>query len=396
MRTLYLDCFCGISGDMTVGALLDAGASLARIEAAIRSMNLEGVTIGAEKVRKAGIQATQFRVLVDPDIRQPHRHLPDILRLIETADLPDVVKANATATFQLLGDAEAAVHGVSVDKVHFHEVGAADSIVDIVAANLALHDMDVDHVVAAPVVVGSGVVQCDHGVMPVPAPATARLLCGIPWKSGEVAFELATPTGVALLKQWAAAFGPTPEMTAEAVGYGAGQRDLPDRANVLRVFVGEPAHAVSATTPICVLETNIDDMNPELTALLIPAALQAGARDAFLTPVIAKKGRAAHQFTALCDSEQIETVMAAIFAHSGTLGIRIREERRRILEREIRSVSTEWGTVSVKVGLLRGERHCVAPEFDVCCLLAEKHGVAPRRVYESALTAAIQGDFADE
>ena len=396
MKTLYLDCFCGISGDMTVGALVDVGAPMSAIAEAVRSMSLAGVSVAANTVMKKGIQATSFQVSVDKDVQQPHRHLPDILRLIEQAALPAAVKTAATATFQTLGAAEAEVHGLPIEKVHFHEVGAADSIVDIVAANLALHDLGIEHVIASPLVVGSGTVQCDHGIMPVPAPATALLLCGLPWKSGDAQKELATPTGVALVKQWAAAFGTVPIMNTTAVGYGAGTRDLSDRANVLRVFLGQMETVAAETTPIFVLETNIDDMNPELTALLIPATLEAGARDAFITPVMAKKGRAAHCLTVLCDSERIEAVMEAVFRNSGTLGIRIREERRRTLEREIRTVTTQWGAIPVKVGLQRNAIHCVAPEFDVCCRLAKEHGVAPRRVYESALTAALRGEFTNE
>ncbi len=393
MKTLYLDCFCGISGDMTVGALIDAGADSGIIADAVRALPLKGVEAQTTRVSKRGVQAAQFQVIIDNCVQQPHRHLPDILEIIHNTDLPEPVRQGAAGVFEILGAAEAQVHGVPIDSVHFHEVGAVDSIVDILMANLALHLLEVEEVLSSRLVVGSGTVCCDHGVMPVPAPATALLLRGIPWEAGEIAMEMVTPTGAALAKHWARDFTPMPLMTVEAVGHGAGTRELPDRANVLRVFIGEKSRTLPALTPISVVETVIDDMNPEFTALLIPAVMEAGARDAYITPVIGKKGRSAQQLTALCDRERIEPVMRAIFAHSGTLGIRVREERRWTLGREIHCVTTPWGEVEVKIGLLDGEIHSVAPEFESCRRLAMRHSVPPRRIYETALAAALQGVF---
>jgi len=396
MKTLYLDCFCGISGDMTVAALLDAGASSDTILSSVNALSLEGVAASVEKVSKQGVQATQFHVGVDPEIHQPHRHLPDIIRIIDEAPLPEPVKEKAIRTFTLLGNAEAQVHGVPTEKIHFHEVGAADSIVDIIAANLALHDLKIRRVICSPLVTGSGAVKCAHGLMPVPAPATALLLCGIPWKAGDVSSELATPTGVALAKAWADSFEAMPMIKTARIGYGAGTRDFPDRANVLRVFIGESTDAAPFLEPVCVLETVIDDMNPELTALLIPQTLQAGARDAFITPILAKKGRAAHCLTVVCTRECKMDVVGAIFKNSGTLGVRIREEARYILERETRKVQTEWGQIAVKVGLLDKAPHCIAPEFDSCHATAEKYGVTTKKVYEAALKAAQEGAYVNE
>lgn len=393
MKTLYMDCFCGISGDMAAGALIDAGADATSIEDAVRSLPIEGVSVVVEQVIKRGIRSVSFRVVIDRDVKQPQRHLPHIIDIIHDASLPESVTQGSIQTFELLGAAEAEVHGIPIEKVHFHEVGAVDSIVDILAANLALHLLGIEEVLASRLVVGSGTVRCDHGVMPVPAPATAQLLRGIPWEAGDVAVEMVTPTGAALLRHWAAAFMPMPPMTVHALGYGAGTRDLSDRANVLRAFIGERNMPAPAAAPICVVETTIDDMNPELTALLIPAMIEAGARDAFITPVIAKKGRSAQCLTVLCDMDKTALIMRAIFAHSGTLGIRVREERRWTLERKIRCVATPWGTVDVKIGLFEGEVHSVAPEFESCRRAAEQHAVPVRRVYEKALTAALQGAF---
>jgi pyridinium-3,5-bisthiocarboxylic acid mononucleotide nickel chelatase len=396
MKTLYIDCFCGISGDMTVAALLDAGAPGDKIITAINAMRLEGVSATIETVSKAGIRATRFVVGIDPDVHQHHRHLPDIIAIINAAPLPETVKSRAIQTFTLLGEAEAQVHGTTIDKVHFHEVGAADSIVDIVAANLALHELGIERIFCSALVTGSGTIQCDHGLMPVPAPATALLLDGIPWTAGDISTELATPTGVALAKCWSSGFGAMPIMTTTATGYGAGTRDLPDRANVLRVFVGETQDDLPQMENICVLETVIDDMNPELTALLIPAAMEAGARDAFITPVIAKKGRAAHCLTVLCEQEYKAAVVKAVFENSTTLGIRMREETRCILKRKTRRVNTSWGCVNVKIGMLHDTVHNIAPEFESCHELARQYQIAPRRIYDAAMAAAQKGDFVDE
>ena len=393
MRTLYLDCFSGISGDMTVGALLDAGADFDALQQAIASLNITGFHIEAEKTVKRGIHATQFRVLQDPDTPQPLRHLRHVCEIIEGGKLPAPVQSAAIETFRLLAEAEASVHGATVEKVHFHEVGAIDSIVDIVAAQLALHALGVAHVVASPLHVGSGTVQCAHGILPVPAPATAALLKGKPVYGGEVAGELVTPTGAALIAQWVRAFGPAPPMTIAAIGYGSGTRDLPDRSNVLRVFLGETEADAPGFEPITVIEANIDDMTGELIPPLVAALLQGGARDAFVTPILAKKGRPAYVVSVLCDAPDVPPLTRILFEHSTTLGLRMREERRIVLERRFENVGTPWGLVRVKIGLLDASSGQVAPEFEECRALAEAAGVPVRRVYEAALAAAIKGEW---
>lgn len=437
MRTLYLDCFSGISGDMAVGALVDAGADFETIAKGLYSLGVDGFTVSREKVNKSGIMCTQFHVEIaahthahhhghghahnhghdhshdhdhghdhDHDHAHgghrhshahghaPHRHLPDVVRIIDAGSLPDPVKAAAKETFRLLAEAEAEVHGTTVDKVHFHEVGAVDSIVDIVAAEYALHLLGVERVVCSPVAVGSGTVKCDHGIMPVPAPATALLLRGVPTHSGGATVELTTPTGAALLRRWTAEFGGQPAMRVDALGYGCGTRDLPDRPNALRATLGETEDA-PATDTVAVLEANIDDMAGELFPPLIEALLAAGARDAMVAPLLGKKGRPAHLVTVLCDPAATQAVARALFEHSSTFGARIHEARRIVLDRAWKRAETPWGSVRVKVGSMGGAVCSASPEFEDCAALAREAGVAARRVYEAAQAAAAKGALRD-
>jgi hypothetical protein len=393
MRVLYLDCFSGISGDMTVGALIDAGADLEKMRQALATLDVPGFEVKAEKITKRGLAATQFHVIQDAQAQHPHRHLGHIVEIIRRAALPETVKSAAAATFERLARAEAAVHNTTVEQVHFHEVGAVDSIVDVVAANYALHLLGVDQVFASVLHVGGGVIHCAHGVLPVPAPATARLLEGMPVHLGGVEAELVTPTGAALVAQWVKGFGPAPAMTIDAEGYGSGTRDLPDRANVLRVLLGETTGAGAQRESIAVVETNLDDMTCELLPVLTAALLAEGARDAFITPVIGKKGRPAHVVTALCEEGQLTAVCRAMFQHSATFGLRIRREERLVLERHWETVRTPWGPVRVKIGMWNGARHVAAPEFEECRAAAEAAGAPVRRVYEAALAAALKGEF---
>lgn len=390
MKTLYLDCFSGISGDMTVGALIDAGADFERIRAALDSLGVPGFSVEAPKIIKKGVFATQFKVIQHKH-EHVHRHLKHCVDIINKGLLPKAVKEAAIETFELIAVAEAQVHGTTKDKIHFHEVGAIDSIVDIVAAQLAFHLLGIERVVCAPLHVGSGTVRCAHGVMPVPAPATALLLVDIPTYGGKVEGELVTPTGAALVRQRAVAFGPLPAMKVQAIGYGAGTKDLPDRANVLRVLVGvETAGAFGDTEQITIVEANLDDMTGELFPPLLQALMAAGARDAFLTPILGKKGRPAHVVTALCDDAKLSGVLSALFANSTTLGVRTRQETRYVLPRSFRKVNTPYGEVRVKVGSLAGQQNSAAPEFEDCAALAAEAKVPVRVVYEAALAAALQ------
>ncbi len=387
MRTLYLDCFCGASGDMILGALIDLGAGFERIREQLQGLGVPGFSISAEREQKKGVAATQFRVHLD-DSEKPHRHLRHIVEIIENAPLSEGVKAASRATFQHIAECEAEVHGTTIEKVHFHEVGAIDSIVDVIGAHLAMEALGNPRVIASPLPLGVGSVKCDHGLMPVPAPATALLAKGVPTYGGDVEAELTTPTGAALVSQLASAFGPLPSMRVERVGYGSGTRDLPDRPNVLRAFLGEAGEAGGHVESITVIEANIDDMQPELYPALVERLLAAGARDAFLTPIHGKKGRPGQLVTALCEEDSVNSVMEAFFENSTTLGARMRTERRHCLERVWETVETPWGAVRIKIGKLDGRVRSRKPEYEDCRLRAEEAGVSVLSVYQAALAAA--------
>lgn len=387
MKTLYFDCFSGASGDMIVGALLDLGANFEALREALQSLDVAGYAVTAKKVKKKGVMATQFNVEIDPNAKQPHRHLRHVVEIIDRGVLPDAVKAASRETFRRIAESEARVHGTTIEKVHFHEVGAIDSIVDVVGAHFCLHMLGCERVTSSALHVGAGTVECAHGVMPVPAPATALLLEGIPCYGGEIQAELVTPTGAALLAQLASSFGPMPMMTVARVGYGSGMRDLADRANVLRVIEGGTTGSHSVET-ITVIETNVDDMVPELIPVLLEQALAAGARDVFVSPITGKKGRPGHLVTVLCDAAKADSLAAVVFRNSTTLGVRIRTENRICLQREWKDVETPWGRVRVKIGRFGGERTVASPEFEDCKALAEKAGAPVLQVYRAALAGA--------
>jgi pyridinium-3,5-bisthiocarboxylic acid mononucleotide nickel chelatase len=321
-----------------------------------------------------------------------HRHLKDIVKIINAGDLPDAVKSAAIATFERIAVAEAKVHGTTPDKIHFHEVGAVDSIVDIVGVHLALDQLKPDRIESSPVHLGKGTVKCAHGVMPVPAPATALLLEGVPSYAADVDGELTTPTGAALIAQLAQAFGPMPPMRVLATGNGAGNKDLPDRPNIVRVFLGEAIEA-RPTATINVIEANIDDMSPELLAPVIGTLLDAGARDAFFTPVFGKKGRPGHLLTVLAKDEERDALARLILEQTTTFGLRMRREERIELEREWREVDTPWGRVRIKLGGSNGAATVQSPEFEDCRRVAETAHIPVRRVYEAALAAAVKGEW---
>lgn len=394
MNVVYVDASMGASGDMIVGALLDLGADFEALQQALTSLGVEGYQLHARSVTKGGIAATQFTVELDPGIRQPHRHLRHVVEIIESGSLPEAVKAASIETFERIAEAEARVHGTTIEKVHFHEVGAVDSIVDVVGAHWARHALGIERFYVSPLHVGAGTIECAHGTMPVPAPATALLLEGAPCYGGDVQTELVTPTGAALLTQWAEAFGPMPMMQIGATGYGSGTKDVPGRANVLRMLRGQMSGS-EETTPITVIETTIDDMTPELLAPALAAALEAGARDAFIAPVFGKKGRPAHLITLLCGAAQISDMVGLLFRHTSTFGVRMRTEERVCLERDWREVTTPWGPVRIKMGYRGGEIIRRAPEFEDCRVLAEEKGVAVTAVYEAALAAAVKGELTD-
>jgi len=379
--TCYLDAFSGISGDMLVGALADAGADSDAIAGAVASLNA-GATVSFEKVKRRGIAATKYHVAVSGD--QPHRHLSSILEMIAKADLSGRAKHNAQAVFRKLGEAEAAVHQVPIENVHFHEVGAADSIADIVGACVAFDLLAVNSLVCSPVNLGSGTVQTEHGVLPVPAPATARLLQNAPVYARGPAVELTTPTGAAVAATLAARFDVLPPMKIARTGYGAGGHDFPEHPNVLRVILGEPTGAAEAVA-VSVLEANLDDLNPQVLAYAAERLLEAGALDVTLQPVLMKRGRPGHLLRVIAEPEKREELAQLIFAETSTLGLRMYTAERRVQARTSAEVETPHGTVRIKVG----SEGSFAPEYEDCRKLALESGVALKQIIAEANTAYL-------
>ena len=378
MKIAYFDAFSGIAGDMTVAALIDAGADFNALAAGLDSLST-GARFSIEKTKRQGIAATKFDIAFED--QKKHRHLPHIVKMIEAADLPAPVKQNAIKVFETLGAAEAQVHGTTIEKVHFHEVGAIDSICDIVGACLGLHLLGVESVYASAVNTGSGTIEADHGVMPVPTPATALLLKGIPAYARGPETELTTPTGAALLAALSRGFGPMPAMAIERSGFGAGAKDFPVMANVVRVLIGEATSASEATL-ISVIEANIDDSTPEILGYAVERLLAAGALDVTLEPVFMKKQRPATRLSVLALPQDQERLAALLFSETSTLGLRIHHAERRVQPRQHVEVQTPFGPVRMKVTPTGA-----APEFEDCRALAQVSGQPLKQIYAAALAA---------
>ena len=386
MRIGYFDCFSGASGDMILGALVDAGLDVAELQAVIDRLGVPGIRFAAEPVRRGAFRGTLVQVRTD-EHGHPHRRLPDIQRILDQANLPGRVRDDASKIFRRLAEAEASVHGTAPDAVHFHEVGALDAIADIVGAAWGLRHLGLDRLHVSPLNLGSGFVKAAHGRMPVPAPGTAALLAGVPAYGSAIPVELTTPTGAAILTTLAAAYGPLPQMTVEKVAYGAGQRDLAEQANLLRLVVGE-ATAALEHDQIAILEANIDDMNPQFFEPLLERLFEAGALDAFLVPVTMKKSRPATLLTVLADPPAADRCATVILRHSTTFGVRSHTSQRWKLPRDLIRVETPYGSALVKRGFQEGKLSILAPEFDDCRRLAASAGVPIHVVYDAAREAA--------
>jgi len=386
MRLAYFDCFSGAAGDMIVGALLDAGLDSTRLREQLDRLQVKGFQLAVEKASKQGIAATRFRVELDPAAKPPHRHLKHVVEIIRAAKLSQPVTDRAIAVFSRLAEAEATVHGTTIEKVHFHEVGAIDAIVDVVGACLCLEELGVERVLCSPIPTGSGTVTCEHGVLPVPAPATALLLKGVPLATCEEIGELTTPTGAAILTTIAAMFGPPPAMTISAIGYGAGTRDNKTRPNVLRVMIGESDDSSPPQDEIVVLETNLDDATPQVVGFCIERLLAAGALDAFALPIQMKKGRPGVLLTVLAEASQARTMERILFAETPTLGVRRKTVRRTTLPRRHETVMTVFGDIRMKVGEFDG-LVTATPEFEDCKTAALQSGAALREVIAAATSA---------
>jgi pyridinium-3,5-bisthiocarboxylic acid mononucleotide nickel chelatase len=385
MKAAYFDCFSGISGDMTLGALVDAGCSIDVLRTKLRGLQLPGWEISSEKVWKNGMAATHVRVRTEDT--HTHRSLTTILEILHKSKLDANVKERASAIFRRLGEAEAAVHDVPIEKIHFHEVGAVDAIVDIVGACVGFEELAFEKFACSALNVGGGTVKMAHGILPVPAPATARLLLGKPTYSNGVQKELVTPTGAAIVATLCDHFGPQPAMKISAIGYGAGTGDLESQPNVLRLMAGDLAETTTDTHggTIRVLEANLDDMNPQIFGYLLEKALAAGALDVFATPVQMKKNRPGTLVTVLCKPEDEAKFQAMLFAETTTLGLRSYLVERRALPREFVTVSTRFGEVRIKLSRAAGRVQHASPEFDDCRKLAEEKNVPLHEVMEQAM-----------
>ena len=385
MKIAYFDCFSGISGDMVLGALVHAGCTLASLEAELRRLPLTGWKISAAKVRRGAIMAT--RVEVETTEHHHHRSLGTILQLIDQASLPPRVADRARRIFCRLSEAEARVHDVPIENVHFHEVGAVDAIVDIVGACIGFELLGVEEFSCSALNLGEGRVETQHGILPVPAPATAELLRGAPAYSSGIQRELVTPTGAAIASTLASRFGALPPMAVAAIGYGAGAAELPGQPNVLRLFIGESA-VQGAGEPwddaIVVLEANLDDMNPQIYGYFVERALQAGALDVFATAVQMKKNRPGQLVTLLCEAAAVDRLTDLIFRETTTIGVRSYTARRRTLQRESIPVETPLGRIRMKVSRLNGHVLNVAPEYEDCQRVAAEHGVPLKQVLAEA------------
>ena len=448
MRIAYLDCFSGISGDMFLGALVDAGVPARLLEETVAGLNI-GARLEISRVNRAGISATKVDVFShgEKDLprevywqqqeqehghhheagHQHHRHsdadepvqllehnyakeesalragapaphepgrgLTEIREIISRATISESAKKTAIAIFEALGAAEAKIHDTAIESIHFHEVGAVDAMVDIVCAAIGADALGVEEIICSPLNVGGGTVQCAHGTLPVPAPATLELLKHAPVYSSGIQAELVTPTGAAIVHQLARRFAPFPAMNIEKTGYGAGSRDFPGHANVVRLTIGEAEAAVSAggvQETISVLEANLDDLNPQVFGYVMDRLLAEGALDAFATPVQMKKNRPGMLLTVLCHPEDAAKLTQVVFVETSTLGVRRRDENRQVLNRKWVTVLTQWGEVRLKIGSLNGTVTNYAPEYEDCRRIAVEQHVPLKGVMEAALQSYLR------
>jgi hypothetical protein len=386
MKILYYDCFSGISGDMNLGAMIDLGIPLEYLVETLKKLNVCSYTIERCRDLRRGITGTRIDVVLPANAVSEHRTYKNIVGIIEASDLSGRIKQTSLRIFDLLAEAEAKVHGCDVDDVRFHEIGAIDSIIDIVGAAVCLDFLNVAEIISSPVQVGSGFVKCAHGVLPVPAPATAEILKGVPIRSGTVPFEATTPTGAAILAATVDRFIEDIHFIPEKIGYGIGQRDA-EIPNVLRVFLGYMDDAEFRDGPeiqeAVLVECNIDDMNPEWYGAVLDALFDKGASDAWLTPVVMKKSRPAVTISILCDAGNLHGIEEILWLQTTTFGLRIGKVTKKMLSRDLSRQTTKYGGVSVKNGYLHGRKIKSKPEYEDCRKLAEEKGVSIKDIYDS-------------
>lgn len=386
MKVAYFDCHSGISGDMILGALVDAGVKLPAIRKGLASLGLKGYELKSRRVKRGLFGGTKVDVVLSSKAHTHSRTFTDIEKLLKRSKLPKSTIEDSLEIFLRLGKAEAKVHRTTIDKVHFHEVGAIDSIVDIVGGVIGMQELSVDQILASPLNTGEGTVECEHGVLPVPAPATLELLKGIPCYSSGVPYELATPTGAAMIGFWADAFQSLPLMRIQKSGYGAGSHVIKEHANLLRIIVGEAEG--KRASKIVLAETNIDDMNPEFYDHIMEQLFSAGALDVFYTPVMMKKNRPAVKISVLAPPAKREAITQILLTETSTFGIRFSEMERVVLDRLSMEVPTPYGKVAVKVGSLDGQVMRFSPEYENCKQIAKKKKIPIKTVYDAALLSA--------
>jgi uncharacterized protein (TIGR00299 family) protein len=385
MRILYYDCFAGISGDMNLGALIDLGVEAGYLEKELQKLNIEGFYLKITKDLRRGISGTKAEVIVDNPDNEKHRHLRHVVEIVNNSTLSEKVKALSLKIFELVAYAEAKVHQIEVERVHFHEVGALDSIADIVGAAICLDYLNVDQVLSSPIQLGGGTVKCAHGIMPVPAPATALIVENVPVKTGLVMHEATTPTGAAILVATVNKFTESIDFPITKTAYGIGHRDVSEVPNVLRVFLSETAEKGVGEEKAMVLECNIDDMNPERYDFILEQLFNAGASDAWLVPIIMKKSRPAIQLNVLCDSEKTSRMKHIIFTHSTTIGLREYPVVKNVLPRIEKLVETKYGSVRVKQSLFNEKTVRSKPEYDDCRAIAIQKKISIEEVEKEVL-----------
>jgi len=398
LKILYYDCFAGISGDMNLGAMIDLGVDPEYLRAELRKIEIGPYEIRVTRDQRRGIFGTKLDVILPSGEGAPaahghgHRSFKDIAGLIEKSNFSDGIKSTSLDIFMKIARAEAKIHGHSIDEVHFHEVGAIDSIVDVVGAAICFDYLKVDKILSSPVQVGGGFVKCAHGMLPVPAPATAEILTGIPIRSGIVPFETTTPTGAAILAATAGSFAEHINFTPLKIGYGIGHRDT-EIPNVLRVFLGEMDDEKQdpdvEVKEAFLMECNIDDMNPELYDGVMERLFEKGALDAHLTPVIMKKGRPAVKISVLCDADHRRGIEEVLWLQTSTFGLRVNKIEKLILRRDVSTVKTKYGVLSVKNAYLRGERIKWKLEYEDAKRLAREKGVSIKAIYDSLLSEDV-------
>ncbi|MBI2558406.1 nickel pincer cofactor biosynthesis protein LarC [Candidatus Woesearchaeota archaeon] len=379
MKSAYFDCFSGISGDMIIGALIDLGLDLNYLKNELKKLNLGNYEIESEKIMKKGIDATKFNVIEKSRRHNKERNLSEIREIVDSSRLSNGIKNTIKKIFNKIAVAEAKIHNKSIDKIHFHEVGAVDAIIDIAGAAIGFKKLGINSIYCSKLNVGTGFVEFSHGKWPVPAPATAEILKSVPIYHNNIEAELVTPTGAAIITNFASKFGEMPSMKVEKIGYGAGSKEL-EQPNVLRVFIGEIENKENET--INVIETNIDNMNPEIYPYVVDRLMESGALDAYLTNIIMKKGRPAIKITVLAENKDVDKLCNIIFDETTTLGVRIFTAEKRKLDREIKTINTKYGNVRVKVSKLNGKIQNTMPEYEDCARIAKLKRIPLKRVYE--------------